>query len=226
MARMEVFMGIASFVIGLLCLVLSPFLSVFLILPSLLALLLGIIDTVIKSKKKESRGLSVAGIVLSSIAIVLCIVFVIGIYTLSGVIWQGLETVVAETKGETINAQEGESVELDNVKITLKGVNKDFKDYNDYADIPDGYTVLKADFEFENTEKYTNSVSSSHFKCFVDQFSCDKFNGVDDSYFYESIEPGRKASGSVYFEIPEDAKEIEIEYEPYSWSGKVVFELE
>ena len=131
-------MGIASFVIGLLCLVLSPFLSVFLILPSLLALLLGIIDTVIKSKKKESRGLSVAGIVLSSIAIVLCIVFVIGIYTLSGVIWQGLETVVAETKGETINAQEGESVELDNVKITLKGVNKDFKDYNDYADIPDG----------------------------------------------------------------------------------------
>ena len=60
----------------------------------------------------------------------------------------------------------------------------------------------------------------------MDQFSCDKFNGVDDSYFYESIEPGRKASGSVYFEIPEDAKEIEIEYEPYSWSGKVVFELE
>ena len=220
-------MGIASFVIGLICLVLSPFLSIFLILPALLALILGIIDTIIKSKKKESKGLSVAGIVLSSIAIVLCIVFVIGIYTLSGVIWQGIETVVEEVQSESITSSVGEVVELDNIKITLKNVNKDFKDYDDYADVTDGYTVLKADFEFENIEKYNNSVSSSQFKCFADQFSCDEFNDVDDSYFYETIEPSRKASGSVYFEVPEDAKVIEIEYEPYSWSNKkVVFEVE
>ena len=39
-------MGIASFVIGLICLILSPFLSVFLILPAILGLVLGIIDVV------------------------------------------------------------------------------------------------------------------------------------------------------------------------------------
>ena len=66
-------MGIASFVIGLICLILSPFFSVFLILPSILGLVLGIIDVVRKSKKKESRGLSIAGVVLSTIALVVCI---------------------------------------------------------------------------------------------------------------------------------------------------------
>ena len=66
-------MGIASFVIGLICLILSPFLSVFLILPAILGLVLGIIDVVRKSKKKEPRGLSIAGIVLSTIALVVCI---------------------------------------------------------------------------------------------------------------------------------------------------------
>ena len=69
----EIFMGIASFVIGLTCLILSPFLSVFLILPAILALILGIVDTVIKSKKKLPKGLSIAGIVLSTIALAICI---------------------------------------------------------------------------------------------------------------------------------------------------------
>lgn len=77
-------MGVASFVIGLICLLLSPFLSVFLLLPALLALVLGIVDTAIKSKKKLPKGLSIAGIVLSAIALVVAgaiTIIAVGIYS-------------------------------------------------------------------------------------------------------------------------------------------------
>ena len=77
-------MGVASFVIGLLCLILSPFLSVFLILPALLAFILGIVDTVIKSKKNLPKGLSIAGIVLSSIALIIAgaiTIIALGVYS-------------------------------------------------------------------------------------------------------------------------------------------------
>ena len=66
-------MGIASFVVGLLVLMLAPFLNILLVLPAILGLFLGIIDCVIKSKKKAAKGFAVAGIVLSAIALVICI---------------------------------------------------------------------------------------------------------------------------------------------------------
>lgn len=75
-------MGIASFVIGLICLIASPFLNIFLIIPAIIALILGIVDVVKKSKKKQSKGLSIAGIVLSSIAIASCIFFLVLIFNI------------------------------------------------------------------------------------------------------------------------------------------------
>ena len=75
-------MGIASFVIGLICLIASPFLNIFLIIPAIIALILGIVDVVNKSKKKQSKGLSIAGIVLSSIAIASCIFFLVLIFNI------------------------------------------------------------------------------------------------------------------------------------------------
>lgn len=220
-------MGIASFVIGIITLILSPFLSIYLILPSLLSLLLGIIDTVIKTKKKEPKGLSIAGIVLSSISLVICILIVVGVYYFSGTIVNELDSVKEELQQEVISCDINEPVQINDIKITLKSVDTNFTDYPSYAIVDDDCTVLKADFEFENMDEYDNTVSHSYFECFADKFSCDEFDYMDDSYFYETIEPGRKAIGSVYFEIPKDADNIEIEYEPYSlFEQKVVFNID
>ena len=119
-------MGIASFVIGLICLILSPFLSIFLILPSILALILGIVDTVIKSKKKQPKGLSIAGIVLSTIALAICIlivVFAVYVYNnASDAITNSLSNLEDEIKSELqaqeINCNVGESATLGDVKVT------------------------------------------------------------------------------------------------------------
>lgn len=228
-------MGIASFVIGLICLILSPFLSVFLILPALLALILGIVDTVIKSKKKLPKGLSIAGIVLSTIALAICIlivVFAVYVYNnasdaISSSLTNLESEIITEFEQEDITCNVGESATLDDVKVTLTSVEKDFKDYYDFASVEDGCKILKANFEFENVGDYSAYISSYDFTCYADKFSCDSFNSVEDGYFSESIASGKKATGSIYFEVPSDAETIEIEYDDSTYSdGKIIFNID
>lgn len=228
-------MGIASFVIGLVCLILSPFLSVFLILPAILALILGIVDTVIKSKKKLPKGLSIAGIVLSTIALAICIlivVFAVYVYNnasdaISSSLTNLESEIITEFEQEDITCNVGESATLDDVKVTLISVEKDFKDYYDFASVEDGCKILKANFEFENVGDYSAYISSYDFTCYADKFSCDSFNSVEDGYFSESIASGKKATGSIYFEVPSDAETIEIEYDDSTYSdGKIIFNID
>ena len=65
-------MGIASLVLGIISMIIGfiPLCGSVAFVPAVIALILGIVDTVQKSKKGESKGISVAGIVLSSIAII------------------------------------------------------------------------------------------------------------------------------------------------------------
>lgn len=228
-------MGIASFVIGLICLILSPFLSVFLILPAILALILGIVDTVLKSKKKLPKGLSIAGIVLSTIALAICIlivVFAVYVYNnasdaISSSLTNLESEIITEFEQEDITCNVGESATLDDVKVTLTSVEKDFKDYYDFASVEDGCKILKANFEFENVGDYSAYISSYDFTCYADKFSCDSFNSVEDGYFSESIATGKKAAGSIYFEVPSDAETIEIEYDDSTYSdGKIIFNID
>lgn len=222
-------MGIASFVIGLICLILSPFLSVFLILPAILGLILGIVSVVIKSKKKEPKGLAIAGIVLSTIALVVCILVTFLLVNVYTAVSDNISDYIDNEESQITekSAKIGESATLNDVTVTLVSVDDDFKDYYSFASVDDDCKILKADFEFENVGDYTEYVSYSDFDCYADKFSCDTFSSVEDGYFYASIAKGKKAKGSVYFEIPKDAKKIEIEYDGGSYDGsKITFVVE
>ena len=222
-------MGIASFVIGLICLILSPFLSVFLILPAILGLILGIVSVVIKSKKKESKGLSIAGIVLSTIALVACILVAFLLVNIFNAVSDNISDYIDNEENQITekSAKIGESATLNDVTVTLVSVDDDFKDYYSFASVDDDCKILKADFEFENVGDYTEYVSYSDFECYADKFSCDNFSSVEDGYFYASIGKGKKAKGSIYFEVPKDAEKIEIEYDGGSYDGsKITFVVE
>ncbi len=224
-------MGIASFVIGLTCLILSPFLNILLILPAILALTLGIIDLVIKSKKKEPRGLSIAGIVLSTIALFICILITVFVFIIfdnvSNTVTNSLNSLSEEVQVINKTCLVGDSATLDDITVTLVSVDKYFEDYYDYAYVDEDCNILQANFEFENTDDYSKYISYSNFKCYADKFSCDAFYSVENGYFSETIPEGKKARGTVYFEVPKDAKSIEIEYTRNSYdNSKITFVID
>ena len=76
-------MGVASLVLGIISLIIGfvPLCGAIALIPAIIGLILGIVDTVQKSKKNEKKGMSIAGIVLSAIATVIIIfwVFVFGV---------------------------------------------------------------------------------------------------------------------------------------------------
>lgn len=210
-------MGIASFAIGILSLIFIPFFSIYMLIPSLVSLILGIIDTVLRTKEGTSKGLSIAGIVLSSISFFICVIILIGVILYNTLVSDS-DIIENNTTGLVTSSEivvnYGETATVDNISITYLDLDIDFEDYEEYAYIPDGYKVLKAEFEIENIGNSYEYVSYYYFDCFADNLSCDVFYYVDDYYFSESLYPGEKISVSVYFEIPEDAKNIDIEFDP------------
>ena len=99
-----------------------------------------------------------------------------------------------------------------------------FRGYNRYADIKDGYKVIKAEFEFENLSTQDEYVSSYDFECYADGYACENFYSVDDSSFSTKLSAGKKTKGAVYFEVPKDANNIILEYELNYWTdSKAVF---
>ena len=76
-------MGIAALILGIISIIIGfiPLCGSIALVPAIIGLILGIVDTVQKSKKDEKKGVSIAGLVLSAIAIVVIIfwVFIFGV---------------------------------------------------------------------------------------------------------------------------------------------------
>lgn len=65
-------MGIAALILGICSALLGmvPFCGYFAFIPAIIGLVLGIAEIVTKSKKKEPKGMGIAGTVLSAVAII------------------------------------------------------------------------------------------------------------------------------------------------------------
>ena len=220
-------MGIASLVLGIISIIVGfvPFCGAIAFLPALIGLILGIVDMVKKSKSNEKKGQAIAGIIMCALAIIVIFfwLFVVAVgsdtnLTENTISTSSLETTKEET--EKTNASEtlkskynvGETFKGNNLSITYLSVDDDFKGYNRYATIKDGYKIVKADFEFENLGSSDKYVSSFEFDCFADGYDCEKFYYVDDSSFSSTLSSGKKSKGSVYFEVPEESNSITLEY--------------
>lgn len=118
----------------------------------------------------------------------------------------------------------GEIYEGKEVAIKYVSVNDNFTGYSSYATVKEGHKIIRADFEFENVGIADQMVSSYDFNCYADGYDCESFWSTDDSTFTATLSSGKKAKGSVYFEVPKDANEIVLEYE-VDWltSSKIEF---
>ncbi len=133
-------------------------------------------------------------------------------------------TTAAETTTVKTNFVPGDSVEDGNLKITYVSAEV-WNGYDQYFGPKDGNKIIRLKFDFVNegnTDAYINS-----FDCYADNKATESYYLGDESLpILEMLSAGRTTSGYVYFEVPENAENIEVEYEVNMWSDKkAIFEV-
>lgn len=116
----------------------------------------------------------------------------------------------------------GEIYQDSSKAIKYVSVDENFTGYSKYADIKDGYKIVKADFEAENLGTSDFYFSAYDFDCYADGYDCESFYSVDGSGFSSTLSNGKKAKGAVYFQVPSEAKTISIEFNINTFTGEKV----
>lgn len=141
----------------------------------------------------------------------------------------------SKAKGNKKELSVGDSFEESNLKMTVDNIQYDWKvpdSGNDVTDslykAKDGYTYVKMDVTMKNTGDSDVFSSSTDFKLYADNNPYDQEYGMDsygvnpNGSDFSSLSAGRKASFSVFWQVPVRSKSVEIEYEPSFWSDKKV----
>ena len=116
----------------------------------------------------------------------------------------------------------GETYETSSLKINYISCEDDVSD-NMFSQPKDGFHYVTLKFEFENISKSDKMVSAYSFNCYADGKACEAAYYRDDM-LSATISAGRKATGTVSFEIPDDAEVVEVELDDNIWtSSKIVF---
>lgn len=230
-------MNIASLVLGIIALLLSfiPLLGTVAYLPAVLSIIFGLVVIFKKAKEGEQskKGMGIVGLVLSIIAIVL-------VNSMNSAIVETIDELTSDNVTISDNASSnsnsstteqtqttcsvGQTIQNKDLKVTFVSFNENFTGYSRYATINSGCKVIKAEFEFENISGSDQLASAYDFDCYADGYSCDQFWSTDDSGFSHTLSNGKKAKGTVYFQVPKDATSITLEYETNVWTdSKLVF---
>ena len=132
----------------------------------------------------------------------------------------GVETEISETSESNgvVNVKVGDTVEFETFKMTIVDSERamEFK----YADIPEGYEIVRVGFEVENTGAKEHSFWSN-FEAYCDGVKCEEYWGGDDYLSSGDLGAGRKMKGSMYYYVPTDAM-FEIEYHPSVWNDNYI----
>ena len=120
----------------------------------------------------------------------------------------------------------GDVLTTDNLKITYldSGV---YTDYNEYMGPEKGNKIVYIKLQAENIGNTDAYLSMFEFSCYADDVAMEDYIYGDNLFSSDVISSGRKMSGYMYFEVPKDAENIEIEYETDYWtSNKAIFVVE
>lgn len=118
----------------------------------------------------------------------------------------------------------GEIVETSDLKISFISA-EEYKSDNQFIQPKDGNVFYRMEFEFENLSDSDTYVSSYNFTCYADDYDMEAkyFDSLD---LNATLSKGKKTKGSVFFEVPKDAKEITLEYElNFFTEDKVIFRV-
>ena len=185
-----------------------------------------------KKKRKKKRLI----IIISVLAVIVLIVAVSGnddnkkvetiettTVSLSGN--KGIEGQTEKAADEKIKP--GTAVTVKDLKISYLSCNTNFKNYDQYAEPKSGHKIIRAEFNFENLG--TEDKALSGFTCYADNTKCESYFFAEDykDPILQTISPGRSTKGIVYYEVPVNAKDVELELEINIWTNeKLLFVVE
>lgn len=119
----------------------------------------------------------------------------------------------------------GDVLKTDKLNITYLS-SGDYTSDNQFIQPEENNKYIFIELFCENISDSDKNISYFDFKCYADGYACDTFYSGDDS-LSATLSAGRTTTGKIYFEVPSDAKEIEIEYETDFWKNekaKFIFE--
>lgn len=123
---------------------------------------------------------------------------------------------------EPVKVKVGETLTTNTLKITYKSSADDKG--AEYFPAASGNKIIKLTFEIENISSTDQMVSVYDFKCYSDDVASSAYYYGDNGLSTTTLSSGRKATGNVYFEVPQNANSIDVEYETNYWSGnKAIF---
>ena len=106
----------------------------------------------------------------------------------------------------------GDTLQDGDLKITYIS-SGEYVETNDYLQPEPGYKYIYLQFAFENTADHGDEyVSSYDFECYADGFAAEQYYGGEED-LSATLSAGRSTTGYIYFTIPIDATEIDVEYE-------------
>lgn len=118
----------------------------------------------------------------------------------------------------------GESVELNDIVVTLNGVTE--SKGSQFNKPSDGNVFLLCEFTIENNSESDIGVSSLvSFEAYVDDFSANMSLSAllekgNKEQLDGTVAAGKKMNGVIGYEAPSDYKNLEIRFTPNFWSGK------
>lgn len=131
---------------------------------------------------------------------------------------------VAEDKKDVAEKTEyyvGDSIEDGNTRIVFMS-SGDYTEENQFMQPAEGKKYIYLQFAFENTSKTSDtSISFYSFECYADGYAAEMYYGGEDD-LSATLSAGRATTGYVYFEVPTDSENIEVEYETNILTGKKI----
>lgn len=96
----------------------------------------------------------------------------------------------------------------------------EYREKSEYLQPPAGSKYIFLEFSFENKPAgQERSLSLFSFQCYADGYEAQAYYGGRKD-LAASLPPGRRTRGCLYFTVPEDAKEIDVEYRPRAVSSE------
>lgn len=132
------------------------------------------------------------------------------------------ETTAYEEETNTFNV--GDLFESEKLNISYLD-SGDYSSDNMFIEPASGNKFIFIDLSIQNTGDTDLSVGSTSFTCYADDTKCSQsvVTADDQMDIIATVSPKKYLKGKIYFEVPKDSQNIEVEFETSFWTQEKIY---